>query len=194
MKKINVAILCSGNGSNMQAIAKASIYSDLNIKIATVVTNTPEALAIQKAKELNIETKILPKGALARDQELDKILEQTGSELILLAGYLKKLPTSIIDKYKGRILNIHPSLLPKYGGHGMYGIYVHQAVKQAGEKETGATVHLVTGDYDKGPIVLQEKLSLNGEETPEEIAQKVIKIEHLLYINAIKKFLESYKA
>lgn len=118
-------------------------------------------------------------------------LEQFNADVIVLAGYLKKIPDAVIKKYKGRILNIHPSLLPKYGGKGFYGIKVHQAVVDQNEQESGCTVHLVTEVYDDGPILGQSKVSLSENETAESLAKKVLVLEHSLYPKVISDFIKT---
>ena len=192
MKKLNTVILCSGGGSNMEVIAKACLSSELELNLISVITNNPNAFAIERAKSLGVRAEILPKGIEVRDKELQNILSRDKIELILLAGYLKMIPPDVIKMYENRILNIHPSLLPKHGGPGMYGIKVHEAVHKATENETGATVHIVTEQYDKGPIILQERVTIESTDTPQQIADRVLKLEHTLYVRAIKKYLESY--
>jgi len=176
----------------MEVIAKACLSSELELNLISVITNNPNAFAIERAKSLGVRAEILPKGIEVRDKELQNILSRDKIELILLAGYLKMIPPDVIKMYENRILNIHPSLLPKHGGPGMYGIKVHEAVHKATENETGATVHIVTEQYDKGPIILQERVTIESTDTPQQIADRVLKLEHTLYVRAIKKYLESY--
>ncbi len=117
-------------------------------------------------------------------------LEKRHVDLILLAGYMKRIPKAIIERYPKRILNIHPALLPKFGGEGMYGMHVHRAVIDAKEKESGATVHFVNEDYDKGEIIIQGKVAVASDETPESLAVKVLEVEHRIYIEALVQVLE----
>jgi phosphoribosylglycinamide formyltransferase-1 len=189
LTKIKTVILCSGSGSNMEHIAKACISNDLPLEIEFIVTNNENALCLERAKNLGLKSHVLPKGQIPRDSDLHQLLINNQIQLILLAGYLKKIPDIVINEYTNRILNIHPALLPKFGGAGMYGIKVHQAVHQAQEKTSGATVHIVTEEFDKGPIILQDSIAVEPSDSPEEIAKKVLTIEHTLYVRAIKKYL-----
>ena len=189
LTKIKTVILCSGSGSNMEHIAKACISNDLPLEIEFIVTNNENAFCLERAKNLGLKSHVLPKGQIPRDGDLHQLLINNQIQLILLAGYLKKIPDIVINEYANRILNIHPALLPKFGGAGMYGIKVHQAVHQAQEKTSGATVHIVTEEFDKGPIILQDSIAVELSDSPEEIAKKVLSIEHTLYVRAIKKYL-----
>jgi phosphoribosylglycinamide formyltransferase-1 len=115
------------------------------------------------------------------------VLETNKIDLIILAGYMRLLGKTILKRYHGRVINIHPALLPKFGGQGMYGMHVHRAVLAAGELETGATVHLVTENYDEGPILAQTKVLIEPADTPESLAERVLRVEHALYIDTIKR-------
>jgi phosphoribosylglycinamide formyltransferase-1 len=189
IESISTAILCSGSGSNMESIVKACNLADLPLSVDAVITNNPNAYCLERAKNLGVYAHTLPKGKDVRDVELIEILKKKNIKLILLAGYLKKIPDQLIAGYKNKILNIHPSLLPKYGGAGMYGIKVHEAVHAAKELKSGATVHIVTEEFDEGPIILQGEIDIAPADTPEEIAKKVLSIEHSLYVQAIQKYL-----
>lgn len=184
------AILCSGGGSNMEAVVKACKNKDLDLNIELVISNKPEAACLIKAHNLGIQTQVLPNKESERNDTLLKILSDRGIELVLLAGFLKKLSSELVSQFSNRILNIHPSLLPKYGGPGMYGLRVHQAVYNAKEEESGATVHIVTEEFDQGPIILQSKTQLDPSDSPEIIAKKVLVLEHKLYTEAINKYLK----
>jgi len=121
-------------------------------------------------------------------------LEKWKPDLIVLAGFLKKLPENLIDKYKGKIINIHPSLLPKYGGKGFYGIHVHRAVLENNESETGCTVHLVTKEYDEGPVLAQQKIQVRRNETPQSLAKRVLQEEHKLLPKVISEIFKNKKS
>ncbi|HQM16558.1 MAG TPA: phosphoribosylglycinamide formyltransferase [Candidatus Cloacimonas sp.] len=187
-----VAVFCSGlsRGSNLCAIYKYFADNKLPIEIALVIFTCKDAPAIQLAEERNLNYQIIQ----ARDmQNFEKrameLCRQHSIELIALSGFLKQLSPNFIESMQIPILNIHPALLPKYGGKGMYGMAVHNSVFAAGEKESGVTIHLVNSQYDNGKIVAQEKVDISACKSPEEIAQKVLDIEHKLYARTIKEYL-----
>lgn len=184
--------LCSGTGSNMLSILKSVKNQELKIKPLAIISDNAESKALITAKQWEIETFILSNSSVQeRNESLSKELQRLNPDFIVLAGFIKKIPLDIIKTFKHKILNIHPSLLPKHGGKGMYGLKVHQSVIDAGDELTGATVHLVTENYDEGPIILQEKISVNKNETAEILAKKVLSIEHQIYPKAIKLYLDS---
>ncbi len=195
MNNKKIIILVSGSGSNMLEIIKATKDNYLeNVEISLIISNNSNALAIEKAKDYNIETLILPSKNKDRKEytlELMKIFDKYNPDLICLAGFLVILDKIIFKKYANKIINIHPSLLPKFGGIGMYGIKVHEAVLKAKKKFSGATVHFVTEEPDSGEIILQEKIDISDCKTSNEIAKKVLNIEHKIYKEAIKKVLYS---
>jgi len=193
LNKKNIIILVSGSGTNMVEIIKATknnYLKDVNINL--VISNNPNALAIEKANFYNVKTLILPNKNKNRKEyslELMEIFDKINPDLICLAGFLVILDKIIFEKYENKIINIHPSLLPKFGGVGMYGKKVHDAVFKAKEKISGATVHFVTEEPDSGEIILQEKLDISNCKTSDEIAKKVLSVEHKIYKEAIKKVL-----
>ena len=196
MKKI--AVLVSGSGSNLQAIIDATtdkkgILRKL-AKVALVISNNPIAFALERAERAEIATEVVDRRYYSDDKSYDadilKKIQASGADIVCLAGYMRMIGKNITDAYAGRILNIHPALLPKYGGQGMYGHYVHEAVWAAKETKSGATVHFVDEQYDNGKIVLQREVGLTGKETPQEIAKKVLVIEHQIYPEAIKKLID----
>lgn len=193
MGKKNIIILVSGSGTNMVEIIKATKNNYLeNVNVCLVISNNPNALAIEKSKFYNIDTLIIPsknKNKKEYSIELMKVFDKINPDLICLAGFLVILDKIIFEKYKNKIINIHPSLLPKFGGMGMYGLKVHDAVLKAKEKFSGATVHFVTEKPDDGRIILQEKVDISNCKTSDEIAKKVLCIEHKIYKKAIKKVL-----
>ncbi|HEX9657553.1 MAG TPA: phosphoribosylglycinamide formyltransferase [Bacteroidota bacterium] len=192
---MDVAVLGSGRGSNFQAILKAIQGGVLtNVRICVTVSNNSGAGILEIARANSIPAFHISRKQCASDDQLNdrllSTLSQFGTELVVLAGYMKRLDRRIIERYSNRILNIHPALLPRYGGEGLYGMHVHEAVIQAGEKESGATVHLVDEDYDHGPIVLQQTVPVASGETVKSLAAKVIEIEHQLLPDAIQLFAE----
>lgn len=193
MKRI--AILVSGSGSNMMAVIEACKNGHIAGKVGCVISSNHTALAIEKAKQFNISTYISSKSDFSspemRDEHMLTILEKNKTDLIVLAGYLGILSSQIIRKYSGKIINVHPSLLPKFGGHGFFGMNVHKAVIEAGEKYSGATVHLVDEGIDTGKILSQEKVKVEKSDTPETLAKKVLKIEHKILVETIKNLTQN---
>jgi len=192
---LNIAVLASGKGSNFKAILEAIEEKKIsNAKIVCVVSNNPGAGALMIAREHNIPALHMNRIAFDSDQAFNGTLLATfrrhSANFIVLAGYLKKIDPSIIREYRNRIVNIHPALLPDFGGSGMYGMHVHAAVIASGAKQSGATVHIVDEEYDRGAIVLQRTVPVAGNETPETLAAKVLRVEHELYPEAIRCFAE----
>jgi len=187
MKKI--VIFASGSGTNAENIIK---YFE-NKAIATVVavfTNNPNAKVIERAKNFQVPTEIFSKEELTQGKVLQKIID-FAPDLIVLAGFLLKLPKNIIESYPNSIINIHPALLPKYGGKGMYAMNVHKAVVENQEKETGITIHFVNENYDEGNIIFQKSFELKGEETPDDVAEKIHELEQENFPTVIEKLLTS---
>jgi len=189
---LNIAIFASGRGSNFEALHRVLTTQRIDAAIAVVISNNSDAGALSLARSFHIPAVHLSRKQCATDTEFsDRLLATLALytvDLIVLAGYMKKLDAAFVSRYRNRILNIHPALLPKFGGHGMYGHFVHEAVIAAGEKESGATVHLVTDEYDEGPIVLQERVPVAPGETPESLAAKVLIVEHALLPRAVAMF------
>jgi len=188
-----IAVFISGGGSNLQSLIDASESGRLSGKIVLVISSRDNAYGLERAFNAGIDTFVYKvKNYVAKEdayRDLMEMLEEYEVEYIALAGYLKLLPVPIVRQYKNRITNIHPALLPKYGGSGMYGHHVHEAVIKAGEKESGATVHIVDEIYDHGKILMQQKVSVSPEDTPESLAAKVLKIEHQIYPEALDKLI-----
>ncbi len=189
----NLSVFASGGGSNLQSIIDAIERGELKAKISFVVSNNSDAFALTRARNHGIPTfHISAKTHPCPEQYTDELIrlhEANGVELILLAGYMKILPSALVKLYKGKILNIHPALLPKYGGKGMYGINVHKAVIAAREKESGATVHWVTDVYDEGPVLMQSRVPVLEGDTAEILARRVLDAEHKLYPQAVNRAL-----
>ncbi|MDR0984984.1 MAG: phosphoribosylglycinamide formyltransferase [Endomicrobium sp.] len=198
MKRI--AILVSGNGSNMLSIINSTKFGILKgiAEVVLVISNNNEAKAIKKAQKENIK-KIICLNEMTFnskdtfDNELLSELYIAKIDLICLAGYIKKISKKIIEIYSYKILNVHPALLPKFGGKGMYGKNVHLAVLKSKEQETGATIHFVDENYDTGSIIIKKKIKIFKKDDIEDIANKVLKIEHDIYPKAIKKVIETMK-
>lgn len=180
---LKLGFLASHTGSNMQAIIDACQAGTLAAEPCVAISNNSRAGALARARRANIAAYHLSErthGA-ALGAVLGAALRRHGVEVICLAGYMKKLGAEVLAAYEGRILNIHPALLPKFGGQGMYGMRVHEAVLAAGERESGATIHLVDEEYDQGRVLAQEKVPVKTEDTPETLQKRVLAVEHRLY-------------
>jgi phosphoribosylglycinamide formyltransferase-1 len=193
---INLAILTSGGGSNMQAIVDAYKFGILKglVEVVLVISNNTNAFVLERAKKENIKSVCIERKSFKDDESFNKKvlveLQVANVDLVCLAGYIRMIDKEILKIYNGRILNIHPALLPKFGGKGMYGYFVHEAVVKAGEKKSGATVHFVNEEYDSGKIILQKEVEVFKSDTPEDVARKVLEAEHKVYPQAIKKVIE----
>ena len=180
-----VAVFASGGGSNFQALAEHAC----SYRVSLLVSNRKDAGALQRAKQLGIPAQVLSPGSFQDErlyvEAVTDILQKEKIDMIALAGYLAKIPAQMIRRFPGPILNIHPSLLPRFGGKGLYGKRVHEAVLQALESISGATVHFVDKDYDTGPILLQESVPVLADDTPESLAARVLKVEHRLFPKAV---------
>ena len=186
MKKM--VVFASGSGTNAENIIK--YFNDgKTAAVVKVFTNNPHAKVIERAKNNNVPAEVFSKAEFFEDEFLEK-LNEIQPDLIVLAGFLLKLPENIVAAYRDKIVNIHPALLPKYGGKGMYGLNVHKAIVDNKEKETGITIHYVDENYDEGSIIFQEKVVLTGSETPEEIAAKVHELEHRHFPEIIANLLK----
>lgn len=185
-----IAVMVSGGGSNLQSIIDKSKSGELNCEIACVIGDRP-CYGVERAAEQGIESCVIDRKVYKKElcKEIDKVLSTKGVELIVLAGFLSIIDEEFVNKWKGRIINIHPSLLPKFGGPGMYGIKVHEAVLAAGEKESGCTVHYVDTGVDSGEIILQVKVPVLEGDTPEVLQKRVLVEEHKLLPNSIAKII-----
>ena len=185
----NVVLFASGSGSNVENIVNF-FKNDNSVNITCILTNNPEAYVIQRAKKLGIPFKIFTRRELKDNTILDFLLNNK-TDLIVLAGFLWLMPSDITSAFKNRIINIHPALLPRYGGKGMYGNHVHEAVVGNKEKESGITIHYVNENYDEGNIIFQAKCEVLPEDSPEDVAQKVHKLEYEYYPKVIKQIVSS---
>ena len=190
MKK-NIAVFASGTGSNFININNKIINNKINAKICLLVSNNSNSGAVKFCIRNNINFFIYNDKNFPNDTNNKKIIDKMlnyNIDLILLAGYMKKISKNFIDLFNNRIMNIHPSLLPLYGGKGFYGMKVHKKVFENKEKETGATIHFVDYHYDTGPILIQKKIKIEKNDTPIKISKKVLKIEHEIYPKAVNLF------
>lgn len=188
-EKTKVAVLVSGGGTNLQALIDKVADGQLDdVDIVRVISSREDAFALTRAEKAGITT------AVAREQqEVLKELKASGAEIVVLAGYMRVLSPEIIAEYRDRIINIHPSLIPKYCGKGFYGMRVHKAVIEAGEKESGATVHYVDEGVDTGAIILQEKVPVLDGDTPETLAARVLETEHEILARGLERAVDNLK-
>jgi phosphoribosylglycinamide formyltransferase-1 len=193
MATLHLGFLASHGGSNMQAIIDACKAGRLDAKPCVVVSNNSEAMALQRARNEGIPhyhiSGATHPGPL-EDEEILRVLRRHGVDTVILAGYMKMLGPATLRAYRGRILNIHPALLPKFGGKGMYGKRVHEAVLAAGEKVTGVSIHIVDEHYDTGPIIAQCHVPVLPGDTVDSLAERVLKHEHALYAETLQKIAD----
>lgn len=179
MNKIKLAVFASGGGTNCENIIRYFKDSD-KVKVALVVANKVGIPALEKTERFGVPTRVLPKADLNRKDILLPLMKEYSIDFIVLAGFLLVIPDFLINEYDHRIINLHPALLPKFGGIGMYGHHVHEAVKAAGETETGMTVHWVTPKVDGGAIIARFRTPITPDDTPDDIAAKehILEMEH----------------
>ena len=187
---MNIAIFVSGSGTNCENLIKYFAGSEC-IHVALVVSNKADAYALVRAERLGVPTAVAPKADLNNPDVMMPLLQQYGIGFIVLAGFLPLVPNFLIDAYPHRIVNIHPALLPKYGGKGMWGHHVHEAVKAAGERETGMTVHWVTPVCDSGEIIAQYRVALSPDDTVEDIAEKEHQLEMTYFPKIVEEIIQS---
>jgi len=195
MKSLRVAVLASGGGSNLKALIEASQRGDLSAQIVLVISNNRDAGALNIARDAGIAVKHISAAVFPEAADLEQafmnVFDEFEVNFLVLAGYMKMISTAIIRKFENRILNIHPALLPAFGGKGMYGKHVHQAVLEYGCKVSGVTVHLVDEKYDSGAPVLQRCVPVRQDDTPESLAARVLQEEHKIYAEALQLFAEN---
>ena len=187
----NLAVFVSGSGTNCENIIRYFQDSDI-AKVALVISNKPDAYALVRAAKLNVPSTVLKKDELNNENILMPLMEKYNIDYVILAGFLLMAPPFLIKKYDHRIINIHPALLPKYGGKGMYGHHVHEAVKAAGEKETGITIHFVNEICDGGDIIRQFKTELNETDTIEDIEAKIHVLEQRWFPEVISETIQKH--
>jgi len=189
MIPVRLAILASGSGSNAENIIRF-FSSDNRVKIELIISNRSESQVHQRAARLGIPTSTFTREILTDGQAMVQILKNERIDFIILAGYLVKIPADLIAAFPNRIVNIHPALLPKFGGKGMYGNHVHQAVVDAKEQESGITIHMVNENYDEGSIVFQAKCPVSMDDSAEDVAVKVHTLEYRHYPEVIGQLLQ----
>lgn len=186
---MKLGFLASHGGSNMQAIIDQCLSGAIEGKPVILICNNPNAIAVERARDAQLTVEILNGRTHADQDQLDRQMEKSlleaGVDLVVLAGYMKKIGPTTLSTFSNRILNIHPSLLPKFGGQGMFGIRVHEAVVAAGESQSGATVHLIDNGYDQGKIIRQAMIKVDTSDTPATLQKRVLELEHILYPNTI---------
>jgi phosphoribosylglycinamide formyltransferase 1 len=183
----NIVIFASGSGTNAENIIKYFLNSS-KAKVVSVLTNNANAKVIERAKKYNVQTLIFSKSELNESELLQKI-NSFQPDLLVLAGFLLKVPESWVAAYPNKIINIHPALLPKFGGKGMYGMHIHEAVVANKESETGITIHYVNENYDEGAILFQSAIALTSEDTAEDVAFKIHELEQKYFPEVIEKLL-----
>ncbi len=186
----NIAVLVSGSGSNMQAIIDKTLSGDILGRVCVVISSNKDAYALERAEKHGIKTFVAPlkdyENAKLRDEYIKEILDSFQVDYILLAGYLGIVTSTLVSNYKNRIINIHPALLPKYGGHKFFGLNVHKAVIDAGEKKSGATVHFVDENIDTGLIIDSQSLDVLPSDTPQTLQTRILDtIEHKLFCQVV---------
>ena len=195
MNPLRVAVIASGAGTNLASILAATQNGTLSAKVVLVISNKADAGALEIARKSGVPASYLSLEQFESQEDLDQAFlsafKEYNVDLIALAGYLKKISSTIIREYKHRMLNIHPALLPSFGGKGIYGIKVHQAVLDYGCKVSGVTVHLVDEDYDSGVPILQRCVPVENDDTPETLAARVLEQEHKIYVEALQLFAEN---
>lgn len=184
----NIAIFASGSGSNAENIANYLKGNHTDINISLILTNNPKAFVLERAKKLEIPSLVFSRTDFYESDKIIQALKEI--DLIVLAGFLWLVPVELVKAFPNKIINIHPALLPNYGGKGMYGMRVHEAIVENKEVETGITIHYVNEAYDEGQIIIQEKCSVESSDTPETVAQKVHELEYEHFPKTIAQILE----
>jgi phosphoribosylglycinamide formyltransferase-1 len=191
---LTIAVFASGRGTNFEALHRAILSENFPAQIVVVISNNSQSGVLALARSYKIPAVHISRPQFHSDEEYNRkiidVLRDHNVNFVVLAGYMKRIDPAIIQRFKHRIINIHPALLPKYGGEGMYGMHVHEAVLKAREKFSGATVHIVDEVYDHGRIVLQDIVEIEQNETPESLAAKVLKVEHRILPEVVKMFAE----
>ena len=186
----SLAIFASGSGSNFISIFHQISIGEIKAKVCLFITDNSNAKALEFAKSKNIPSYVLDVNMKKYSQKVLELLENNKINLIVLAGYLKLVPKIIVDKFENKIINIHPALLPSFGGKGYYGLKVHKEVIDSGVKKTGVTIHYVNSNYDQGQIIVQKTINVLPEDTHITLAKKVLNIEHQLYPFVLKAICE----
>ena len=188
MSNFRICIFASGSGTNAEAIIKYFQHHS-SIKVELILSSNPTAAVLEKAKKANVESRVFNKSQFSESDDIVRLLQSHRITHVVLAGFLLLIPKNLVATYPTKIINIHPALLPKFGGKGMYGLKVHEAVKAAGEKETGITIHEVNEKYDEGKILFQASCEVLPSDTPQQIAAKVQVLEHENYPKVIERWI-----
>jgi formyltetrahydrofolate-dependent phosphoribosylglycinamide formyltransferase len=181
-----VAVFASGRGSNLESLFE-TLAGEPDVEIALVASDRARAQALDRARRRGVATAVVRHDDAAM---INDLLERHSIDWVVLAGYLRRVPSDVVARYRGRILNIHPALLPRFGGSGMYGERVHRAVLEAGEKESGVTIHVVDEEYDHGPVVAQRRVTVEPGDTAEQLAARVLAVEHEVLPEVVKAACE----
>jgi phosphoribosylglycinamide formyltransferase-1 len=191
MPTLELGFLSSHGGSNMQAIIDASMEGRLDARLCVAISNNSGSTALERARRAGIPAYHLSSHTHPDPDDLDRAILETlrrhGVGLVVLAGYMKRLGPRTVAAYRARILNIHPALLPKFGGQGMYGRHIHEAVLAAGERATGVTIHLADEEYDQGPVLAQTVVPVREDDTAETLAARVLEREHQFYVETLQR-------
>ena len=197
MKRLKIGVLASGGGSNLQSIIDKSLEGSMNGDVVVVISNNSKAKALERAANHGIDGLHISSFTEGTQEKADKKIcaemVSRGVDLVVLAGYMKSVSSELLDTCEGRIINIHPALLPKFGGTGMYGMHVHEAVIASGEKESGPSVHYVDSKYDHGSTIAQLIVPVYPEDTPEILQKRVLVEEHKLLPEVIQKIAKEWK-
>jgi phosphoribosylglycinamide formyltransferase-1 len=188
MKKRKIAIFASGSGTNAQKIIEY-FAGHSSIAVSMILSNKKDAYVLVRAEQFNIPSVVFDRQTFNETDEILRVLQKNEIDFIVLAGFLWLIPIYLIRSFPRRIINIHPALLPKYGGKGMYGVYVHQAVLDSGDKESGISIHYVNEAYDEGAIIFQAKCEVQPDDTPESLAQRIHQLEYKHYPEVIERLV-----
>ncbi|HHS51197.1 MAG TPA: phosphoribosylglycinamide formyltransferase [candidate division Zixibacteria bacterium] len=195
---MQLAVFVSGGGSNLQAIIDAASSGKLDLDIALVLSNNANAYGLERARNSGIPTAVVNSKDFDSREEFIRAflgtLEAHDVDFIALAGYLRKIPPELIQRFDGRIVNIHPGALPEFGGKGMFGIHVHEAVIESGRDNTAVTVHFVTEEYDEGAVIAVREVPVLPDDTPETLQARVLEVEHALYPEVLQSLAEKLRS
>jgi phosphoribosylglycinamide formyltransferase-1 len=188
---LSIGVLASGEGTTLEGIAQGIAEHRIPARIVLVLSDREGAAVVDRARRAGLPVAVLPVRGIEREawaRELTRLLRDHGVQLVVLAGFLAILPAGWVEEWRGRAINLHPSLLPRYGGRGMHGLRVHAAVLAAGDHETGAAVHIVTNEVDGGPVLGQDRIEVRASDTPESLRDRLRPIEIRLMIETIRRF------
>ena len=189
MKK-RIVIFASGSGTNTQNLIQYFQHNEI-AEVVLVLSNKKDAKVLERSNNLNVKSLYFDKAEMSSSEGIVRTLKDAKPDLIILAGFLLKFPEIILKEFPNMVINLHPALLPKYGGKGMYGIHVHEAVVNNNEKETGITIHYVNENYDEGAVIFQKSIKLSKRDTPETVAQKIHTLEYEWFPKVVEKILLS---